>query len=98
MPSSVEDLESLPGIGAYTARAIAAFAFGARTPVVDTNVARVLARAVAGQTHAGPSVGAADRDSMESMLPPSRPAALFWVAVMELHRVWGERPARRPPG
>lgn len=85
VPSAVEDLESLPGIGAYTARAVAAFAFGARTPVVDTNVARVLARAVHGRAHAGPSVAEADRASVESLLPsePAR-AALFSVAVMEL--------------
>lgn len=85
VPSSVETLESLPGIGAYTARAIAAFAFGARTPVVDTNVARVLARVVSGQAQAGPSVTAATRESMESLLPAeSASAALFSVAVMEL--------------
>jgi A/G-specific adenine glycosylase len=85
VPPSVEELESLPGIGAYTARAIAAFAFGTRTPVVDTNVARVLARAVSGHAQAGPSVGAADRADMEGLLPaePAR-AALFSVAVMEL--------------
>jgi len=84
-PSSVEELESLPGIGAYTARAIAAFAYGARTPVVDTNVARVLARAVMGEAHAGPSVTAAHRAGVESLLPrePAR-AATFSVAMMEL--------------
>ena len=85
VPSSVQELESLPGVGAYTARAIAAFAFGARTPVVDTNVARVMARAVYGKAQAGPSVVATDRDSMEALLPPDpATAALFSVAVMEL--------------
>ncbi|MDQ3717097.1 MAG: A/G-specific adenine glycosylase [Actinomycetota bacterium] len=85
VPSAVDDLESLPGIGPYTARAIAAFAFGARTPVVDTNVVRVMARAVHGRAQAGPSVTAADRARMQSLLPadPAR-AALFSVAVMEL--------------
>ncbi|MGI8722073.1 MAG: A/G-specific adenine glycosylase [Geodermatophilaceae bacterium] len=85
VPSAVGDLESLPGIGAYTARAVAAFAFGARTPVVDTNVVRVLARAVHGRAQAGPSVTAADRARMEALLlaEPAR-AALFSVAVMEL--------------
>lgn len=85
VPSAIEDLESLPGIGAYTARAVAAFAYGARTPVVDTNVARVLARAVHGRAQAGPSVSATDRASMESALPPDAArAARFSVAVMEL--------------
>lgn len=44
VPSDVEALLALPGIGDYTARAVAAFAFGARTPVVDVNVRRVLRR------------------------------------------------------
>jgi A/G-specific adenine glycosylase len=42
LPPSVEVLESLPGIGKYTARAVASFAFGIQVPVVDTNVRRVL--------------------------------------------------------
>jgi A/G-specific adenine glycosylase len=42
LPLSVDDLESLPGIGKYTARAVASFAFGLQVPVVDTNVRRVL--------------------------------------------------------
>ncbi len=49
VPESVEALRALAGVGEYTARAVAAFAFGARVAVVDTNVARVLARAVAGR-------------------------------------------------
>ncbi|MBA3410414.1 MAG: A/G-specific adenine glycosylase [Geodermatophilaceae bacterium] len=85
VPASVADLESLPGIGAYTARAVAAFAFGARTPVVDTNVARVFARALLGRAHSGPSVTAADRASVEALLPAGpAEAARFSVAVMEL--------------
>ena len=54
MPSDVDSLLALPGVGAYTARAVAAFAFGQRVPVVDTNVRRVVARAVGGQGDAGP--------------------------------------------
>ncbi len=49
VPGGVEELRALAGVGEYTARAVAAFAFGARVAVVDTNVARVLARAVAGR-------------------------------------------------
>jgi A/G-specific adenine glycosylase len=45
VPSSLEDLRSLPGVGAYTASAVASFAFHAPVAVVDTNVGRVLARA-----------------------------------------------------
>lgn len=43
-PRDVCDLEKLPGIGKYTARAIASFAFHAHVPVKDTNVSRVLQR------------------------------------------------------
>lgn len=46
VPQSLDDLMQLPGVGNYTARAIASFAFGERVGVVDTNVGRVLARAV----------------------------------------------------
>lgn len=47
VPSDLEALRSLDGVGEYTARAVASFAFGQRVAVVDTNVGRVLARAVA---------------------------------------------------
>lgn len=44
LPSSVEELMSIRGIGRYTAGAIASIAFNQRAPIVDGNVARVLAR------------------------------------------------------
>lgn len=44
IPKNIEDLQSLPGIGRYTAHAVACFAFGQRVPVVDTNIKRVLGR------------------------------------------------------
>jgi len=43
-PGRADELRALPGIGAYTAGAIASLAFGERTPLVDGNVARVFAR------------------------------------------------------
>ena len=43
-PAAPESLQELPGIGPYTAGAVACFAFGAAVPLVDTNVARVYAR------------------------------------------------------
>ena len=49
VPASELALRSLPGIGIYTARAILAFGFEQDVGVVDTNVARILARCVAGQ-------------------------------------------------
>ena len=44
VPADPEQLRALPGVGSYTAAAVAAFAFGQRIPVVDTNVRRVVAR------------------------------------------------------
>jgi A/G-specific adenine glycosylase len=50
VPSAVADLRRLPGVGEYTANAVASFAFGEGVAVVDTNVGRVLARAIANRT------------------------------------------------
>ncbi len=88
VPSDVDALLALPGIGAYTARAVAAFAFGGRHPVVDTNVRRFLARAVGGQGDAGPPSTARDLAAMAPLLPaePAR-AARFAVAAMEVGAV-----------
>ncbi len=85
LPNDVETLRTLPGVGEYTARAVAAFAFGARVPVVDTNVRRVVARAVDGAGQAGPPSVRRDHVAVEALLPaaPAR-AARFSVALMEL--------------
>lgn len=50
LPRTIRELESLPGIGPYTARAVSCFAFGQRAPVVDTNVHRVLRRILPKET------------------------------------------------
>jgi len=85
VPEAVPDLLALPGIGDYTARAVAAFAYGHRHPVVDTNVRRVLARAVAGQAEAGPPSTRRDLAAMEAVLPESvADARITNAAVMEL--------------
>lgn len=55
LPDTVAGLEALPGIGTYTARAVAAFAFGRAVPVVDTNVRRVHHRLVRGVRLPGPA-------------------------------------------
>ena len=57
-PDNLEELQALPGVGAYTARAILVFAFEKQLGVVETNVARVLARAVAGRRLAAGEVQA----------------------------------------
>ncbi len=87
VPADVDTLLSLPGIGAYTARAVAAFAYGRRAPVVDTNVRRVVARAVHGAAEAGPPSTKRDLDDVEALLPDGPDearAARFSAALMEL--------------
>ena len=85
VPSEVDALLELPGVGPYTARAVAAFAYGVRTPVVDTNVRRVLARALGGRAEPGPPQTRADLETMDAILPvdPER-ARLTNAGAMEL--------------
>jgi A/G-specific adenine glycosylase len=84
-PADVDALLALPGVGPYTARAIAVFAYGRRHPVVDTNVRRVIARAVGGQGQAGPAATARDLAAMDALLPADEPeAAVFNAGMMEL--------------
>ena len=85
VPAELDELLALPGVGAYTACAVASFAYGRRHPVVDTNVRRVVARAVLGQGDAGPPSTARDLAAVAALLPadPAR-AARFGVASMEL--------------
>jgi len=87
VPADLDALRALPGIGSYTAAAVASFAFGQRHAVLDTNVRRVLARLVAGQPWAGgaSSASVAERRLAESLLPAEPAVAARWsVAVMEL--------------
>jgi A/G-specific adenine glycosylase len=87
VPDDLDALRALPGIGSYTAAAVASFAFGQRHAVLDTNVRRVLARLVAGQAWAGgaSSASVAERRLAESLLPAEPAVAARWsVAVMEL--------------
>jgi A/G-specific adenine glycosylase len=83
VPSDVDTLLNLPGIGAYTARAVAAFAYGQSVPVVDTNVRRVVARAVHGAADAGPPSTTRDMADVAALLPPEN-AAVYSAALMEL--------------
>ncbi len=85
VPSSYDDLIALPGVGDYTAAAIASFAFGRRHVVLDTNVRRVLARAVSGVEFPHRSGTAAERVVAADLLPADDASAANWsVAVMEL--------------
>ncbi|WP_104163358.1 A/G-specific adenine glycosylase [Cryobacterium sp. N22] len=85
VPEDVDDLLALTGIGDYTARAVAVFAYGHRHPVVDTNTRRVIARAVAGQAQPAPPSRTRDLESMSALLPAEPvAAAVFNAAIMEL--------------
>ncbi|TDC75702.1 A/G-specific adenine glycosylase [Micromonospora sp. KC606] len=85
VPKNLEHLLALPGVGTYTARAVAAFAHGQRHPVVDTNVRRVVSRAVAGEPDAGPATRPSDLVACEELLPVEpAAAALASAAFMEL--------------
>ena len=87
VPDSLAGLRALPGVGAYTAAAVASFAFGQRHPVLDTNVRRVLARLVAGSEPDGRSAASVAEIALaERLLPPQdeRRAATWSVALMEL--------------
>ncbi|WP_260726345.1 A/G-specific adenine glycosylase [Dactylosporangium roseum] len=85
VPDDVDALLALPGIGMYTARAVAAFAFRQRHPVVDTNVRRVVARVVEGAADGGAATTPADLRAVEVLLPDDHEAAArASVAFMEL--------------
>ena len=85
VPTDHADLLVLPGVGDYTAAAIASFAHGQRHVVLDTNVRRVFARVLRGQELPGVSVTRAERALAEALLPDDGPTAATWsVAVMEL--------------
>lgn len=85
VPSTYDELRSLPGVGDYTAAAVLAFAYGRRAVVLDTNVRRVLARLLDGSALPGPSVTVAERAAAEAVLPDDDATAALWsVVVMEL--------------
>ncbi len=83
VPCDHATLLSLPGIGEYTAAAVASFAFGGRHAVLDTNVRRVFARAIRGEEYPPAATSAVERRLAESLLPEVG-AARWGVAVMEL--------------
>jgi A/G-specific adenine glycosylase len=88
VPSDVEALLALPGVGPYTARAVAVFAFRQRHPVVDTNVRRVLARALGGAAEPGPPRTRADLEAMAAFLPEDvELSTLVNAGTMELGAV-----------
>ncbi|MDQ0030770.1 A/G-specific adenine glycosylase [Arthrobacter bambusae] len=85
VPDSHGSLLSLPGVGDYTASAVAAFAFGRRETVVDTNIRRVHARLVSGLALPAPSLTASEMRLAQSLMPDDVELSVRWNAsVMEL--------------
>ncbi len=79
LPDDLDALQALPGVGPYTARAVLAFAFGRDVGVLDTNAARVIARAVAGRP--------LDRPALQRAADDAVPAGRGWEwnqAVLDL--------------
>ncbi|PBC79088.1 A/G-specific DNA-adenine glycosylase [Streptomyces sp. TLI_235] len=85
VPEDHTALLALPGVGEYTAAAVASFAFRQRHVVLDTNVRRVFARAVTGVEYPAQATTAAERRTAAAYLPDAAERAATWaVAVMEL--------------
>jgi A/G-specific adenine glycosylase len=85
VPDEHESLRRLPGVGSYTAAAIASFAYGRREIVLDTNVRRVLARLALGHAFPGPTPNSQERALAEELTPRNpRRAARWAIASMEL--------------
>jgi A/G-specific adenine glycosylase len=81
-PSEEADLRALPGVGAYTAAAVAAIAFGRQTAPVDGNIARVLARLFAVEKPTARARG--ELAAAARALAPSRRAGDFAQALMDI--------------
>ncbi|AKG43649.1 adenine glycosylase [Streptomyces xiamenensis] len=85
VPKDHHQLLALPGVGEYTAAAVASFAYGQRHAVLDTNVRRVFARAVSGSQYPPNATTAAERKLARMLLPEDDTTASRWAAAtMEL--------------
>ena len=83
VPSDEVTLQSLPGIGQYTAAAIAAFAFDQRTLVMDVNIRRLLTRLIDGNEHPRPAPTTRERAARLTLMP-TKNAHVWAAATMEL--------------
>jgi A/G-specific adenine glycosylase len=85
VPADIESLRALPGVGEYTAAAVAAFAYRRRAVVLDTNIRRVIARAFSGSELPAASITKPERALAESLLPLDDHTAAAWsIGLMEL--------------
>ena len=84
LPQKLEDLMALPGIGEYSAGAIASIAYGQRVPAVDGNVLRVVSRLLASRENVmDPKVKRQLRQHVWDIIPAQRPGD-FNQSLMEL--------------
>ena len=83
LPQDVETLQTLPGIGEYTAAAIAAFAFEQQTLVMDVNIRRTLTRIIDGNEHPKPAPTTREKAARLTLLPEKN-AHIWAAATMEL--------------
>ena len=83
VPEDELTLQQLPGIGEYTAAAIAAFAFDQRTLVMDVNIRRVLTRVIDGNEHPKPAPTSREKARRLTLLPEKN-AHIWAAATMEL--------------
>lgn len=83
-PSDIESMRRLPGIGRYTANAVATFAFDRSVPVVEANIARLLARLTNLQTPIDSTAGAESLWSFAAALVPKLNGRQFNSALMDL--------------
>ena len=85
VPRAHSELLALPGVGEYTAAAVASFAYGRRHAVLDTNVRRVFARLATGVEFPPNATTAAERRVANALLPADEDTAARWAAAtMEL--------------
>jgi A/G-specific adenine glycosylase len=83
-PEDPSDLQKLPGIGRYTAGAIASIAFGSRTPILEANTIRLLSRLVAFRGNPHSQVGQQPLWRVAEEILPQKRVAEFNQALMEL--------------
>jgi A/G-specific adenine glycosylase len=83
LPADEHAMRALPGLGPYTAAALAAFAFGQRTAVIDTNIRRVLARALLGEPYPRPALDRRLRPMALDLVPEEMPVE-WHQALMDL--------------
>jgi A/G-specific adenine glycosylase len=84
LPKAVEQIRLLPGVGKYTAQAVATFAFDQPVPIVEANTARVLARLFNLRTPIDQATGRNSLWNHAAMLVPKRSARIHNSALLDL--------------